>query len=339
MKKSSKNSPNSTYSLINSITFYKYHSLQNDFILLNLSKNKELSKLIENKYWPTTVKKLCHRNSGIGADGVLVLDNFKTKIFNSDGSSGGLCLNGARCIAHYLYTQQNFPKEFELEMGGKKIKSKIINRNKNIKIQNDVNLGQCFGKKIIKTSSHKISGHIVDIGNPHFICESPFDNQPTLKSYGGQASLNLSGKALAKTEAIGKEISQHQVFLNQTNVEFINKISDSTYEVLVYERGCGLTKACGSGSAAIITFLSKEQELKPDKKIKLIMPGGNLIGYWNNEKSPKIVLEASAKFVFSGSIPFDIIFSLHSKITQGDRGKPVHAKCFAKQNAPKHKNI
>jgi len=274
------------------VFFLKYHSLQNDFILIN-AQNID----------PEMVKKLCNRHTGIGADGILLLDGLRAKIFNSDGSDGGLCLNGARCIAHYLYAQKNFPKEFEFKMGDKIIRSKILDKNRNIQIQNQIDLGQYFGKKNLKTRFGEILGYLVDVGNPHFITTKKINSEELIK--------------------LGCEISHHKEFPNQTNVEFIWPNSDTSYGVLVYERGCGPTKACSSGAAAIITFLAKEKGLEAGVKITLQMPGGNLNGWWLNEKSPKIVLEASAEFVFSGKLNLSTIKThstrSQSSLAQGDR--------------------
>ena len=106
--------------------FIRYQSLYNRFILFDWRQKSPdfVKNMISDKNWPDTVRNLCleHACSSQGnLDGGLVLtiesDQFHVKVFNSDGSDGQVCLNGARCVAHYLYKTNNFKEKLTIFMG------------------------------------------------------------------------------------------------------------------------------------------------------------------------------------------------------------------------------
>ncbi|MCK4517716.1 hypothetical protein KAT92_03000 [Candidatus Babeliales bacterium] len=288
-------------------SFIRYQSLHNRFILFDWRQKSNIfiEKILSDKNWPVTVRNLCAMNGNL--DGVLVLTNyngqFHVKVFNSNGSDGQVCLNGARCVAHYLYNEGHEGK-LALFMGGMVVESKLspspagrpfetisLRRRQgygaqarslrasglNLKpklneIIQYINLGRCEGKQTIDTPAGTFAGHVVDVGNPHFIV---FEKQ--------------TREWLEKN---GKYLSKHQNFPDQINIEFVwpDKLEKNKYNVLVYERGCGVTQACSSGAAAITNILFKQNKIKIDKKIILQMMGGSLQTWVTKEK--KIALRA-----------------------------------------------
>ena len=114
------------------MNFTKLHSLGNDFILLDW-RNRDwqdkteqaITKIITQKTWQNFVVSSCKRRYGIGADGILVLykkDNqHHVLIFNADGSQAELCLNGARCVAHYVHSKNNTASNINIYMSNKRI--------------------------------------------------------------------------------------------------------------------------------------------------------------------------------------------------------------------------
>lgn len=265
-------------------SFIKYQSLGNDFIIFDWYKksNKKILDKLTHKNWHNFVQKICNRHSGIGANGLLILkQNIKLKlpeviIFNSDGSNGEICLNGVRCLSHYLHIKYNFPKQFRTVMRGKIINCTI---SSSMFIINKINDAKYLKDHQITTTSGKFNGSAISIGNPHFII---FEKR-TIKW------LNDNGNI----------IEQHSSFPQKTNVEFIwPKKSTNEYNVLIYERGCGITNACSSGAAAITWLLFSKNIITINEKIKLHMPGG-LIICWIDKKT-QITLKAKSTYVFSG---------------------------------------
>lgn len=246
--------------------FFKYHSLGNDFIIAE-DENKT--------YEPEEIMGLCDRHFGIGADGVLIFKGSDVVIYNSDGSNGQICLNGARCVAYHLHNFHNFPKEISIAMGPKKIKH-LIEDNL---ITQYIEAGSYKGEKTISIDDKNYTGGVVDVGNPHFIIPQRTNMEWLIKN--------------------GSLIEYHEEFPDRTNIECIWPESENTYKVIVYERGCGITLACSSGAAAIITLLSAAQ-LPPLKKISLHMPGGTILCWLTEDR--QIALQAEAVPVYSGAI-------------------------------------
>jgi diaminopimelate epimerase len=246
--------------------FFKYHSLGNDFIIAEDTGTT---------YEPEEIMGLCDRHIGIGADGVLIFKGSDVVIYNSDGSNGQICLNGARCVAFHLHNFHNFPKKITITMGHKKIEH-IIEDNL---ITQYIEAGSYQGEKTISIDDRDYKGGVVDVGNPHFVVPQKTTIEWLIKH--------------------GSLIEYHEEFPDRTNIEFIWPEAENSYKMLIYERGCGITLACSSGAAAIITLLSAAQ-LPPLKKISLHMPGGTIICWQTEEK--KIALQAEAVPVFKGVI-------------------------------------
>ncbi len=247
--------------------FFKYQSLGNDFIVLDFYK--------DNQQPLPDIKKLCDRNFGIGADGVLILTNNGLPqgiIYNSDGSLGQLCLNGLRCLAQHLYTHHSFPNNFFIEMGSKQIECRIQHQS----ITTIVSKATYQCEKIV----NGYNGHVVHAPNPHFIVFQ--ETTPTwLKANGGS-------------------LEKHPDFSNGTNVEFIWPSEEpNTYNMLVYERGCGYTLSCSSGALSVMTTLNKFDNLD---YCVIRMSGGDLSCTMKNEQ---VILTANAKLIYKGKIDWN----------------------------------
>jgi diaminopimelate epimerase len=270
--------------------FYKYHSLGNDFILFDWIDHplNLVHSIIDTPEWPTFVADICLNHFGIGADGVLVLTKPNAKqatatclMFNKDGTYSEKCLNGIRCSADYLYQYRKFEHTFNLHMGPGLIKCNIFRESKTAKIVLTINDVQYIKPQTIKYNQQVIHGHIVNAGNPHFIIINQ-KNNCWLQQY-------------------GKIIETHNTFPNKTNIEIVDQDQTTPnkdqFSLCVYERGCGITLACGSGAAATMKVLSKLNLIKNNQIIKLIMPGGTLRSYIDDDL---IVQIANAQLVYRG---------------------------------------
>jgi diaminopimelate epimerase len=259
--------------------FIKCQSLKNDFVLLDwLTKNSgSVSKTISSKNWPKTVRQMCDRYLGIGADGVLILfannkKQLEIKIFNADGSDGGRCLNGLRCVAYYLQSPGI------LQMGG--YSTKFAYDGKDVITQ----VGGFDYQRMVEIAidAEPLIGNKVEVGNPHFVI---FDS--------------CSREWLSKNS---KKIAKAAKFANGANIEFVSfNQAKKAYDVLVHERGAGFTMACGTGGVAIMGTLYKLGKIKIGEKILLNMPGGILTSYIN--KNGEVVQQAPAEITFTGEWP------------------------------------
>ena len=248
------------------IKFSKFQGLGNDFIITDENMSKE------------KVKKLCDRHFGIGADGVIinsVKDNIPfMKFFNADGSVAKMCGNGIRCYAKYLDLKgENFTNINTL--------SGIQNINKV-----DDKYRVCLGKAIIKfldkqviVNNKKINLDFVDMSIDHCtIIDNSLDFE-FLEKYGAQICKN------------------YKIFPNGTNVNLVHVISDKEINVYTFERGVGITLACGTGASASVVIANKKGLVSNNCKVNLL--GGSLNIDIENEN---VYMEGTATKVFDGII-------------------------------------
>lgn len=266
------------------INIYKYHGAGNDFIMINnLKGNINLE--------PEYIKSLCDRHFGVGADGLILLETSDKadcfmNYYNSDGTISEICGNGLRCVAKFFQEQTNSNlKELTINtrVGIKKI---ICNSDDTF----SVNMGTpVFNHADFPSGVLNLEGltlECVSMGNPHAVI-----------MVDGLDNFNISD--------IGPEIENDYHFPNKINIEFVEKISDEHFKVKVWERGCGVTLACGTGACAVFAILNKNlsrQGLAENnsKEITLEFPGGKL--FLSENREGEIILRGPAVFVFKGEI-------------------------------------
>ena len=262
------------------INFYKYHGVGNDFIMINnLDKSIFLT--------PEDISLYCDRNFGIGADGVILLESSDKadcfmNYYNSDGSIAQMCGNGARCTA-----------KFYLKETGKDVKEINLETRagvKNIKVNDDDTYSIDMGAPIFESPDfpagelklEDFDFNCVSMGNPHAVTLVDDLEKIDLKT-------------------VGPKIEKNENFPNKINVEFVEKVSDDYFKVKVWERGCGVTLACGTGACAVFSILNLKQGRSLLKKeIILEFPGGKL--YLSKNEQDHVILRGPATFVFEGKI-------------------------------------
>jgi diaminopimelate epimerase len=270
------------------IIFTKITGAGNDFVLVDKKLNQNL---ILN---PEIIKSICNRRYGIGADGVLTIDDcensdFRMEYFNSDGSDGMLCGNGARSIIKYAEhcgrlkdssTQFSFQNEL---FSGEILELDEVKFNLNLPTKLKLNfeieiLNKFLNVSFIDTGAHHV---VVDIDD---------------------AENNFESLELFPVKQFGKEIRNNKHFEPLgTNVNFIS-IKDKVIHIRTYERGVEAeTLACGTGSvaSAMISFLNK----KVSPPVKLITKSGENLKVdfeFNNNQFSNVSLTGPAKIVFEG---------------------------------------
>lgn len=276
--------------------FTKMHGLGNDFIIV---ESMELSKT--DLTCSELAKKMCSRNFGIGADGLIIVNPPDVKaqtdtawrIFNSDGSEPQMCGNGIRCFAKYVYEKGIVNKKsFSVWTLAGEIRPEILD---NGQVKADMGEPVLEASKIpaiidldcvidypVAIDGKDININSVSMGNPHCIIFTDGDSA-----------------ALAKT--IGPKLEVHPIFPEKTNVEFVKIISKNKIRVDVWERGCGITLACGTGACASVAA-SVLNELT-ERVVDVELPGGNLSIEWENSTN-KLFMTGDADFVFEGEFLF-----------------------------------
>jgi diaminopimelate epimerase len=254
--------------------FSKYQGTGNDFIIID-NRNQTFSQAEE------VIHFLCHRQLGVGADGLMLISNHETldfsmKYFNADGKEGSMCGNGGRCISAYYYNIIAPKKHLTFHAFDGEHHAEIIETKKN---QTSISL-QLSDVENIKNIS---DGFLLNTGSPHFV------------------------KFVENVEAIdvrvlGKELRYRDLFSPQgVNVDFVEFRNDKLY-VRTYERGVeDETLSCGTGVTASAIAASF---IKDVSEFDIITRGGNLqVSFQKNEDSfSNIWLTGLATFIYSGQI-------------------------------------
>ncbi len=280
------------------ITFEKYQGNGNDFLVIDSRGNDLYKNYKKNKIFD--IKKICNRQFGVGADGVIFVeepneDNYaKMIIYNSDGSEAQMCGNGIRCLVEYLHVNDSMKNkniEYKIETkAGIKI-AKYINDEITVKmgvpILDSRNIPTTIEKKINSLPAQEFSeknfnnkGYAVGMGNPHLI----FFVQ------------ELESIALSR---LGPIFEKNKFFPDKTNVHFCQILNRDNIKVKVWERGAGPTLACGTGACAIHVAAYKLGLCNSQTIVTL--PGGNLKIYWSKDDC-EVMMTGNAKKVFSGSM-------------------------------------
>lgn len=260
--------------MTNNMNFTKMHGCGNDYVVVN--GFKENFKLTQNE-----IAFLCTAHFGIGSEGLLLalpsdVADFRMRMFNIDGTEAEMCGNGIRCISKFAYDQDIvFKKEITVETKAGIKSITLIFDNKNEITDVKVNMGKA---EILKNPTAEYDLQCISVGNPHAIMiVENVDNFPVCE--------------------LGHKIEHHKGFPNRTNVEFAEIIDRNTVKMRVWERGCGETFACGTGSCATVFALNKLNLIDNNCLVKL--KGGNLnIEIVNNE----ILMMGNAIKVFDGVI-------------------------------------
>jgi diaminopimelate epimerase len=277
--------------------FYKLTGAGNDFIFFD---KKEFPALVLSSQM---IKKLCDRRFGIGADGVIIIkdkDNydFEMEYFNSDGSTGSLCANGARCaiwFAEKTNRLKNRKANFlsnNTEYSGEVISDELIKFNLNPPSIMKFNFR-------IKASGQLIKADFIDTGSPHIVIDIADVLQDSKNPFSKFSSISEF-----PVYQLGKEIRYHKDFAPAgTNVNFYKSENDKIF-IRTYERGVeNETLACGTGSVA--TAISAFFNKKIFPPITLITWGGEtlIVNFVvENQTVSNITLTGPAKIIFEGKI-------------------------------------
>lgn len=270
------------------INFTKMQGAGNDFVVIDHVPGLDYCEF---------TKKVCDRHMGIGADGVLVLDessscDYKMSIINADGSQAEMCGNGARCMAVYIKNKfAVVPDVFSMETLAGKISASVQGEVATVQLSDPQDYRPSV---MVKVGEQKLNAHFINTGVPH-----------TILFVEGLQDFDVNG--------LGRLIRQHKVFSPKgTNVNFVERVRDGIVAVRTYERGVEAeTLACGTGSvaAALIGYLQAQKTLLPAKgaTYKVVTKSGEILDvmFDLDVKDDKPVLtnvwlKGSGKFICKG---------------------------------------
>ncbi|MBI4508222.1 MAG: diaminopimelate epimerase [Deltaproteobacteria bacterium] len=261
--------------------FAKYHGLGNDFIIFDLREGNPPGSLRD----PSVATALCDRRVGIGADGVLLIlpptradSDARMLILNSDGSEAEMCGNGLRCVAKFLHDRDPAHQKgiLRIETGAGLLTCGLTTGENGRAATISVEMGKprlargeipmigpeserCLDEAIpLMGESLRVT--TVSMGNPHAV-----------------AFVNERGADLrALAERVGRSVEIHPWFPHRTNVELAHVVSPTEIELVVWERGCGITLACGTGACATAVAACLTERGKTGQPISVRLLGGSL---------------------------------------------------------------
>lgn len=270
--------------------FTKYTGLGNDFVILD-------GKTARNVKDPCALApKICDRHFGVGADGLVLLlpsdkADMRMQIINSDGSEAEMCGNATRCVALHLYRRGIVrKKQISLETLAGIIHTDIVDETAGtVRVdmglprltRGEIPMTGISGEKAInvplRACGTEFCGTAVSMGNPHFV-------------------VFVENAEKTPVDVWGPALETHEAFPKKTNVEFVHVINDRTVRMRVWERGAGITKACGTGACA--TAVACILNHKTGDYITVKLDGGDLLIEWPIAKN--IFMTGPAAEVFTG---------------------------------------
>ena len=281
--------------------FVKMHGTGNDFVLIAMDR----TGVSDETDWSTLAVKLCDRHLGIGSDGVLLVRSsdvaaFRMQIFNPDGSESEMCGNGIRCVAQYAVENALVPNggtgesSISIEtLAGVKTVWPVIGGDGRVRdVRVDMDTPELAPARLpVAVEAH---GPILD----YPIVVDGIDLSLTFVSMGNPHAVAFLDKPVADypLERIGPLIERDPLFPNRTNFEVVNVLGRDRLRMRVWERGAGLTMACGTGACAVMVGARLKGLV--DDKVTVELPGGELLLEWDG--SGPVFMTGATETVFEG---------------------------------------
>ena len=265
---------------MNRIEFTKMHGAGNDYIYVNVMQYHIADPAKASILWSD-------RHKGIGSDGLVLIDkspvpeaDFSMRIFNADGSEAMMCGNASRCIGKYLY-ERNLTTKNNIRLltkSGIKILDLHVKDGVVKSVTVDMGEPQLENEEQFISSRGLEQGTFVSMGNPHYVIFT--DN-------------------VDQVGETGRVLEHHPAFPQRCNIEFARVENEGIIRTRVWERGSGITQACGTGACAtaVAAFVSG----RAGRKSQIVMDGGTLSIEWR-ESDNHVYMTGPATFVFDGEI-------------------------------------
>lgn len=275
------------------IHFAKLSAAGNDFVLIdNLDGRLSLD-------WASVARQLCNRRRGVGSDGLLVLESipsadFEMLYYNADGSSGGMCGNGGRAVAHFYNEKVGPSRPIEFLCLGHTYSAGSYDEMIGLQMIQPRIIRTC---DVLETKLGNFRGVWVDSGAPHLVVDFQ-ENSAILGHAYDEIDVN----------SFGKTLRHHSAFQpGGINVDFVQATGISSVMMRTYERGVEEeTLACGTGAVAVATAFSLLHQFT--SPISITTRGGDvLIVQFDRvgEELRNVVLLGPTTIVFHGSLEFD----------------------------------
>lgn len=263
------------------LAFHKYEGLGNDFVIVEAASADAISV--------ARARELCDRRRGIGADGVLLVlpasspgAAARMVVINADGSIPEMCGNGLRCVAVHVARRRGASRSeltFETDAGLRVCTIDDTERQGSVSV--DMGAVRWLEDVTLEVEGDRWELALADAGNPHAITIRP--------------------AARAVIDVVGPAIATHPRFPAGTNVEFAVVRSKTEIDLVVWERGVGITEACGTGACATVAVAVAKGWVPARTDVAVRLPGGTLTVNVR-EEGKRVIMTGPARHVFTGSV-------------------------------------
>ena len=280
------------------LKFSKMHGIGNDFVIIDESKGE----IIPEKDKPEACRFLCDRHFGVGSDGLLIVcssdkADLGYRMFNPDGSEAEMCGNGIRCFGDFVYRN----KIIEKESMTVETMCDILTLEVNVENGEPVSFKVNMGLSTFKAEKIPMITDSEEFLNQELIVEGEPINITAVNVGNPHAIIFVEDLENVDIDKFGPAIECHEVFPEKINVHFVKVISPNEGQMRTWERGAGVTLACGTGATS--TAIAGYKLGLFDKNILLHLPGGNLeFNVYEKDDELGVLMEGPAELVFNGEI-------------------------------------
>ena len=282
--------------------FVKLHGAGNDYIYVDARASGSDDRSPD---WPEVARRVSDRHFGIGSDGLILLRDSEVadarmQMFNADGSEGLMCGNGIRCLVRFgldIKALDTGRKAFDIETASGVLNVRPI-WSESVMTRASVSMGapRLAPSEIpvdapgddngvldypVSIAGHDLRLTCVSMGNPHAVAflEDPVEDFPLTE--------------------VGPQVERSPMFPEGVNFEIVNVVDRSRIRVRVWERGSGITLACGTGACAVV--VAARLHGRVDDEVTVELPGGELTVIWPGEG--EVTMEGPVARVFQGEWP------------------------------------
>lgn len=264
---------------MNSFKYTKMHGLGNNYIYVNMFEEK-----LKEEDLSSIAIEVSNIHTGIGSDGMILIcpsnvADVKMRIFNNDGSEAKNCGNGLRCVAKYAF-EHGLVKDtnFTIETISTIVKATVILENETVN-QVTVNMG----KPIFQRSLIPIRGEEQEFAKDQILYKDELHSFIGVSMGNPHAIFEVSDITKAPLRSLGPYVEKHELFPESVNVEFIECLPNNEINFVVWERGSGVTQACGTGACAAAVAMIQEGKYNRDEPITVHLQGGDLQITWSSD--------------------------------------------------------
>jgi diaminopimelate epimerase len=248
------------------MNFWKYHALGNDYIVID-------PKNLPSPLTTEQVKTICHRNFGVGSDGILLgplpsqKAAFGLRIFNPDGSEAEKSGNGLRIFSRYLWDQKLVGQdEFAIETAGGVVKATVFDGGKMVRVEMG-RVSFCSDRIPVAGPKREVLNEKISVGEREFtFCAATIGNPHCV--------VPLAAISPELARRYGPALEVHPNFPKRTNVQFMQVLDRANIRIEIWERGAGYTLASGSSSSAAAAVAHRLGLV--DRQVTVHMPGGQI---------------------------------------------------------------